>query len=256
MKTKVSQVLISNIISFRNVAMFLNEQYPKLTLKQVASEVGMSEKSFSEIKKGKLHQKKLQNVLKSYVEKNFGFTYELLSTESTRIEAKRLTINSSTKHTTRKVIYPGTFDPVTYGHLDIITRAVDLFDEVVVTVAVNPTKKPLFSTEERVKLLKESLKDYHNVKVDSFDGLVVEHTKQVGATGIIRGLRQISDFEFEFQMALMNRKLAGDITTIFLMPHERYTYLNSTVIRNLASLHADVSSFVPPNVLEALKKKF
>lgn len=157
----------------------------------------------------------------------------------------------------KRVIYPGTFDPVTYGHIDIIKRAVDLFDEVIVTVAINPTKQPLFTTEERVEMLKESLNEFDSkVIIDSFDGLLVEHAKQVGAQAIIRGLRQISDFEFEFQMALMNRKLSGDITTIFLMPHERYTYLNSTVIRNLASLHADVSSFVPPNVHEALKKKF
>jgi len=157
----------------------------------------------------------------------------------------------------KKVIYPGTFDPVTYGHIDIVKRAVDLFDEVVVTVAINPTKQPLFNTEERVKMLEESLIEFKSkVVIDSFDGLLVEHAKQVGATAIVRGLRQISDFEFEFQMALMNRKLSGDITTIFLMPHERYTYLNSTVIRNLASLHADVSSFVPQNVHEALKKKF
>lgn len=156
----------------------------------------------------------------------------------------------------KKVIYPGTFDPVTYGHIDIVRRAVDLFDQVVVTVAINPTKQPLFTTEERVEMLRVSLKDFDRVVIDSFDGLTVEHAKQVGAIGIIRGLRQISDFEFEFQMALMNRKLAGDITTIFLMPHERYTYLNSTVIRNLASLHADVSNFVPPNVVEALKRKF
>ncbi len=157
----------------------------------------------------------------------------------------------------KKVIYPGTFDPVTYGHIDIVKRAVDLFDEVVVTVAINPSKKPLFTTQERVDMLKESLKEFSNqVVIDSFDGLLVEHAKQVGAQAIIRGLRQISDFEFEFQMALMNRKLSGDITTIFLMPHERYTYLNSTVIRNLASLHADVSNFVPPIVVEALIKKF
>lgn len=156
----------------------------------------------------------------------------------------------------KKVIYPGTFDPVTNGHVDIVRRATDLFDQVVVTVAINPSKTPLFNTEERVEMLKETLKDFNNVVVDSFDGLTVEHAKQVGAIGIIRGLRQISDFEFEFQMALMNRKLAGDITTIFLMPHERYTYLNSTVIRNLASLNADVSNFVPPIVQEALKKKF
>ncbi len=157
----------------------------------------------------------------------------------------------------KKVIYPGTFDPVTFGHIDIVKRAVDLFDEVVVTVAKNPTKQPLFTTEERVEMLRESLMEFKSkVVIDSFDGLLVEHAKQVGAQAIIRGLRQISDFEFEFQMALMNRKLSGDITTIFLMPHERYTYLNSTVIRNLASLHADVSSFVPLNVHEALKKKF
>lgn len=156
----------------------------------------------------------------------------------------------------QKVIYPGTFDPVTNGHIDVITRASELFSEVVVTVAVNPGKAPLFSTEERVKMLKESLKDFNNVKVDSFDGLVVDHAKHVGATGIIRGLRAISDFEYEFQMALMNRKLAGDITTIFLMPHEKYTYLNSTIVRNLASLHSDVSDFVPLAVQEALKKKF
>ena len=105
-------------------------------------------------------------------------------------------------------------------------------------------------------MLKESLKGFENVNIDSFDGLVVDHAKQVGATGIIRGLRAISDFEYEFQMALMNRKLAGDITTIFLMPHEKYTYLNSTIVRNLASLHSDVSDFVPPVVQNALKKKF
>lgn len=157
----------------------------------------------------------------------------------------------------KKVIYPGTFDPVTYGHIDIVKRAVDLFDKVVVTVAINPSKQPLFTTMERVEMLQESLKEFQSkVIIDSFDGLLVEHAKQVGAQAIIRGLRQISDFEFEFQMALMNRKLSGDITTIFLMPHERYTYLNSTVIRNLASLHADVSTFVPPNVQAALQKKF
>ena len=156
----------------------------------------------------------------------------------------------------QKVIYPGTFDPVTNGHIDVIRRAAELFSEVVVTVAINPGKAPLFTTEERVKMLKDSLKDFPNVSVDSFDGLVVDHAKQLGATGIIRGLRAISDFEFEFQMALMNRKLAGDISTIFLMPHERYTYLNSTIIRNLASLHSDVSDFVPPIVQKALKRKF
>jgi len=155
-----------------------------------------------------------------------------------------------------KVIYPGTFDPVTNGHIDVIKRASELFEAVVVTVAVNLGKEPLFTTEERVEMLKESLNEFKNVAVDSFEGLVVERAKQVGAMGIIRGLRAVSDFEYEFQMALMNRKLADDITTIFLMPHEKYTYLNSTIIRNLSSLKSDVSEFVPPVVVGALKKKF
>ena len=156
----------------------------------------------------------------------------------------------------RKIIYPGTFDPVTFGHIDLIKRAIELFDAVVVTVAINPGKAPLFTTDERVNMLKESLKEFPNVSVDSFDGLVVDHARIVGASGILRGLRAVSDFEYEFQMALMNRKLANNIATVFLMPHEKFTYLNSTIIRNLASLNSDVSDFVPPIVVEALKKKF
>ncbi|MEJ2196349.1 MAG: pantetheine-phosphate adenylyltransferase [Ignavibacteriaceae bacterium] len=155
-----------------------------------------------------------------------------------------------------KVIYPGTFDPVTNGHIDVIKRASELFEAVIVTVAINVVKEPLFSIEERVEMLKESLSEFKNVVVDSFEGLVVDRAQQVGAIGIIRGLRAISDFEYEFQMALMNRKLSDGITTIFLMPHEKYTYLNSTIIRNLASFNSDVSDFVPPSVLTALKKKF
>ena len=156
----------------------------------------------------------------------------------------------------RKVLYPGTFDPVTYGHIDIIQRACDLFDKVVVTVAINPTKTPLFSVKERIEFIIESVKEFPQVSVDSFDGLVVDHAKNVGAIGIIRGLRAMSDFEYEFQMALMNRKLAKNINTVFLMPHEKYTYLNSSIIRNLASLNSDVSDFVPSVVREALVKKF
>jgi len=156
----------------------------------------------------------------------------------------------------RKVMYPGTFDPITYGHIDIIKRAKELFDEVVVTVAINPGKAPLFTIDERLSLLKESLKEYKNIIIDSFDGLVVDHAHEVGAVGIIRGLRALSDFEYEFQMALMNRKLASDVTTIFLMPHEKYTYLNSSIVKNLASLKSDVSDFVPHSVQEALRKKF
>jgi pantetheine-phosphate adenylyltransferase len=156
----------------------------------------------------------------------------------------------------KKVIYPGTFDPVTYGHIDIIKRAIDLFDSVAVTVAINPSKEPLFSVKERVSMLKEGLKDFENVTVESFDGLVVDYAKKVNAIGIIRGLRALSDFEYEFQMALMNRKLASNIATIFLMPHEKYTYLNSSIVRNLASLNSDVSDFVPAIVQNAFKKKF
>ena len=156
----------------------------------------------------------------------------------------------------KKVIYPGTFDPVTNGHIDIVSRAVELFDEIIVTVAKNPGKTALFSVEERVQMLRESLKKYPTVLVDSFDGLVVDHARAVGAVGIIRGLRAISDFEFEFQMALMNRKLAGEITTILLMPHARYTYLNSTIVRNLAQFKGNVAEFVPPAVAEKLKQKF
>ena len=156
----------------------------------------------------------------------------------------------------RKVLYPGTFDPITYGHIDIIQRACDLFDEIVVTVAINPTKTPLFSVQERIEFIVESVKEYLQVSVDSFNGLVVDHAKNVGAIAIIRGLRAMSDFEYEFQMALMNRKLAKNINTVFLMPHEKYTYLNSSIIRSLASLNSDVSDFVPGIVLKALKKKF
>lgn len=155
----------------------------------------------------------------------------------------------------KRVIYPGTFDPVTNGHIDVIERAIDLFDEVIVTVARNPVKNQMFSLEERLYMLRESLAKYDNVFVDSFNGLIVDHAKQVKAVGIIRGLRAVSDFEYEFQMALMNRKLDENLRTIFLMPNEKYTYLNSTIIRNLAVFHGDVSDFVPAIVVDMLKKK-
>lgn len=155
----------------------------------------------------------------------------------------------------RKVIYPGTFDPVTNGHIDVVHRAMDLFDEVVVTVARNPSKKNMFSVEERLEMLRESLKDCENVIIDTFDGLVVDHANHLGAVGIIRGLRAISDFEYEFQMALMNRKLSNGIKTVFLMPHEKYTYLNSTIIRNLSQFGGDVSKFVPEIVVKKLEEK-
>ncbi len=156
----------------------------------------------------------------------------------------------------KKVIYPGTFDPVTNGHIDIVKRAIELFDEVIVTVAKNPTKTELFTVEERIEMLKESFKAFPTVTVDSFGGLVVDHARQVGAVGIIRGLRAVSDFEYEFQMALMNRKLADDITTILLMPHARYTYLNSTIVRNLAAFGGNTADFVPEIVQKKLIEKY
>jgi len=155
----------------------------------------------------------------------------------------------------KRVIYPGTFDPVTYGHIDVIERAIDLFDEVVVTVARNPSKSPLFTVSERLDMLRECLQSYDKVIIDSFSGLIVDHAKAVGAVGIIRGLRAVSDFEYEFQMALMNRKLDENLRTIFLMPHEKFTYLNSTIVRNLSQFESDVSDFVPPAVVKKLNEK-
>jgi pantetheine-phosphate adenylyltransferase len=153
-------------------------------------------------------------------------------------------------------IYPGTFDPVTNGHIDIVLRAKDIFDKVFVSIGINPGKTPLFSVDERYDLLRESLVDIAEVEISTYSGLLVSHAKEKGAVAIIRGLRALSDFDYEFQLALMNRKLAEEITTVFLMPNEKYTYVNSSLIRNLSQLGQDVSDFVPSNVQEALKKKF
>ncbi len=155
----------------------------------------------------------------------------------------------------RIAIYPGTFDPITYGHIDIIERAREIFDKVIVMVAQNPEKQPLFSNSKRVKMIKQVVVKYKNVEVDSFNGLLVEFAKRKKATAIVRGLRAVSDFEYEFQMALMNRKLEDEITTVFLMPHEKYTYLNSSLVRELAGLGGDISEFVPPIVQQLLSKK-
>jgi pantetheine-phosphate adenylyltransferase len=152
-------------------------------------------------------------------------------------------------------IYPGTFDPITNGHLDIIDRAVKLFDEVVVGVAYNINKTPLFTKEERRDLIKAVTKKYKNVRVEMFNGLLVDFAKSQKASIILRGLRAISDFEYEFQMSLTNRKLAPEITTMFLMPNEKYTYLNSSLIRELSKLKGDISSFVPPVVEKSIKLK-
>ena len=152
-------------------------------------------------------------------------------------------------------IYPGTFDPVTYGHIDIIKRAQEIFSEVIVAVAHNPHKKPLFSVQERVAMLKDATADLKGITVSDFNGLVVDFARKQKAKVLIRGLRMLSDFEYEFQMALTNRKLADDVETIFLMPHESYSYLSSKLLREAASLGADLSSFVPEFIEKELKKK-
>lgn len=153
-------------------------------------------------------------------------------------------------------IYPGTFDPVTYGHIDIIERASAFFDKVIITIALNSTKSPLFNKEERKKMLLEITKKYRNTEVDDFDGLLVNYAKKKNASVIIRGLRAVSDFEYEFQMSLTNRKLAPHVSTIFMMPNEKYTYLNSSLVRELSKLNADIKDFVPPYVRKMLKEKY
>lgn len=152
-------------------------------------------------------------------------------------------------------VYPGTFDPVTYGHVDLIKRAVKIFDTVIIAVARNAGKGPLFTAQERVSLLKEATKGIKGVVIDDFDGLVVNYVRQKGASVMIRGLRMISDFEYEFQMALTNRKLAPDIETIFMMPSESYSYLSSKLIKEAFALGANVKAFVPGFVTKALAKK-
>lgn len=155
----------------------------------------------------------------------------------------------------QKVIYPGTFDPVTYGHIDIIKRAQEIFSEIIVAVAENPHKNPLFSVKERVEFLKEATAGIKGIVIDHFSGLVIDYAHMHKATVLIRGLRMISDFEYEFQMALTNRKLAPDIETIFLMPQESYSYLSSKLLKEAAFLGADLTSFVPEFMGKALKKK-
>jgi pantetheine-phosphate adenylyltransferase len=155
----------------------------------------------------------------------------------------------------RRAIYPGSFDPVTNGHLDVIERARKLFDEVVVAVAHNDQKSPLFSLEQRLEFLRASIGSNHGVKIASFDGLLVDFALQQNATAVIRGLRAISDFEFEFQMALMNRKLEARVETIFLMPKEEYTYLSSRIVKEIARLGGDITAFVPAHVVDAFAKK-
>jgi pantetheine-phosphate adenylyltransferase len=158
----------------------------------------------------------------------------------------------------RRAIYPGSFDPVTNGHLDVIQRASRLFDDLIIAVAFNDQKQKstLFSTDERIELLRQSCEDIPNARIVKLDGLLVDFAKQQSADAIVRGLRAISDFEFEFQMALMNRKMEPSLETIFMMPKEEYTYISSRIVKEIARLGGNVESFVPHWVAPALANKF
>jgi pantetheine-phosphate adenylyltransferase len=153
-------------------------------------------------------------------------------------------------------VYPGTFDPVTNGHIDLVERSLRIFGEVIVAVAENPKKAPLFPLEERIAMLKSVTVNYKNVVIEGFDGLLVEYVRKKGAVAIIRGLRAVSDFEYEMQMALMNRRLDSNIETVFLMPNVEYSFITSTIVKEAASYGGDVSSLAPQVVVEKLRKKF
>ncbi|MFM1767562.1 MAG: phosphopantetheine adenylyltransferase [Verrucomicrobiota bacterium] len=156
----------------------------------------------------------------------------------------------------RTVIYPGSFDPLTHGHLDLVQRAARLFDQVIVAVAENEAKSPLFTPQERVAFVQQATRDLPNVHVESFSGLLVDYVERRGGQAVIRGLRAVSDFEFEFQMALMNRKLNERVETIFMMPKETYTFLSSRLVKEIARLGGQVDPFVPAGVAAALRRKF
>jgi pantetheine-phosphate adenylyltransferase len=156
----------------------------------------------------------------------------------------------------RIAIYPGTFDPITNGHLSIVKRALKIFDKLVVAILINPNKVSLFSREERILMIQEALQGLSNVEVDSFDGMLVDYAVKKKAGVILRGLRALSDFEYEFQLALMNRKLNRNVQSIFLMTDYKWFYISSTIIKEAASLGGDISGLVPPNVCLKLKEKY
>ncbi|MDO5576239.1 MAG: pantetheine-phosphate adenylyltransferase [Fibrobacter sp.] len=153
-------------------------------------------------------------------------------------------------------LYPGTFDPITFGHIDIAVRASGIFHKVIAIVAENPGKKPLFSLDERLEMVKESFRGIPGVEVASYSGLMVNCLNEFGATVLIRGLRALSDFDYEFQMAFTNRSLRSTAETVFLMPSSKYIYLNSTIVKQIAKFGGDISSFVPEHVKQRLQKKF
>lgn len=153
-------------------------------------------------------------------------------------------------------IYPGTFDPLTFGHLDLLKRAAKIFDRIVLAILVNPRKRFLFTLDERVEMAKRLAQDFDNVEVDSFDGLLVDYAKHMKTGVILRGVRAFSDFEYELQMALTNRKMAPEIETLFMMPQETYSYVSSSLVRDVASIGGNISEFVPDFVATALAEKF
>lgn len=153
-------------------------------------------------------------------------------------------------------IYPGTFDPLTLGHLDVLQRATVLFDEVIISAAKSTSKNTLLTLEERMAIINDSVKGFKNCRVESFDGLLVNYAKEKKANVIIRGLRAISDFEYEFQMALTNRKIAENIETVFLMPSEKFSYISSTLVREIAKYGGDVSDFVPEGAVKIITEKY
>ncbi|GBE01498.1 phosphopantetheine adenylyltransferase [bacterium BMS3Bbin06] len=158
--------------------------------------------------------------------------------------------------TKRVAICPGTFDPITNGHIDIVKRSLGIFDEVIAAVAVNPKKKPLFDVDRRLDLMKKSLGGLQRLRIEPFKGLLVEYARQRGVVAIVRGLRAVSDFEYELQMALMNRRLDSEIEAVFMMPSEEYSFLSSTMVKEIASFGGDVRGLVPGPVDEALKEVF
>ena len=155
----------------------------------------------------------------------------------------------------RLAIFPGSFDPLTNGHVDIVLRSTQLFERVLIAVLVNPDKQPLFTAAERVEIIRGVFREYPNVEVDTFEGLLVEYARRRRASALVRGLRAVSDFEYEFQMALMNRHLEPTLETVFMMPAEQYTYLSSRLIKEVFSLGGDVSGLVPSVVEEWMRKK-
>jgi pantetheine-phosphate adenylyltransferase len=202
----------------------------------------------------------------SFYEPEAGGAISAYAPEGFRIDQKgwtRYSIESSVyflykrnENMERIAIYPGSFDPVTNGHLDILERGLKLFDKIILAILTNPKKKFLFSLEQRIEMLEESIKEFPNVKIDTFDGLTVDFAAQCHAQGILRGLRAMSDFEYEFQMALMNRRLNREVQTVFLMTGLRWIYTSSSIIKEAAQFGGNIKGMVPPIVEQKIKEKY